>query len=362
MLRTDLDVPMTSYVALPPLEEEFRELLAMQEEEAQQNQRKKVKKTKKQLDEEAEMVARYEAGKLARQEPWKSRQILDHKLLQRASATIKLLQEKQAKRVTVLSSLGEKCGRVKLENSVRAILPSLQQKLPDIQLAYLDAESINNSAAIVDELKEGIFYVAENLNFRPDEHSYVEPWVEPEDTSKPKEEERKEAAPVVDLKKMSAAEKKKYEEEQKKKEDELAKSQTKTSAEIEREEQLKLKKEEEAARRAEEEYFDYKTTNRLLQNLQNFGSVYVNDAPLASLSTSNTVSDVKFRTHVMGVKVTEDIRKLAQFFMKPFPLDVKLRHVKRPEDRPYFQTKAAAIIGGLCKTSADLLDKILLIN
>ena len=152
------------------------------------------------------------------------------------------------------------------------------------------------------------------------------------------------------------------EEEQKKKEDELAKSQTKTSAEIEREEQLKLKKEEEAARRAEEEYFDYKTTNRLLQNLQNFGSVYVNDAPLASLSTSNTVSDVKFRTHVMGAKVTEDIRKLAQSFVKPFPSDVKLRHVKRPEDRPYFQTKAAAIIGGLCKTSADLLDKILLIN
>ena len=64
----------------------------------------------------------------------------------------------------------------------------------------------------------------------------------------------------------------------------------------------------------------------------------------------------------MGVKVTEDIRKLAQFFMKPFPLDVKLRHVKRPEDKPYFQTKAAAIIGGLCKTPADLLDKILLIN
>ena len=94
--------------------------------------RKKVKKTKKQLDEEAEMVAKYEAGKLARQEPWKSRQILDHKLLQRATATVKLLQEKQAKRVTVLSSLGEKCGRVKLENSVRAILPSLQQKLPDV--------------------------------------------------------------------------------------------------------------------------------------------------------------------------------------------------------------------------------------
>ena len=77
----------------------------------------------------------------------------------------------------------------------------------------------------MEELKEGTLYVVENLNFRPDEHSFVEPWNEPEDPNKPKEEEKKEIAPPVDLKKMSAAEKKKYEEELKKKaEDELAKS------------------------------------------------------------------------------------------------------------------------------------------
>jgi len=75
-------------------------------------------------------------------------------------------------------------------------------------------------------LKEGILYVVENLNFRPDEHSYVESWVEPEDPNKKQEEEKKEPAPVVDLKKLSAAEKKKYEEEQKKKaEDEANKPQ-----------------------------------------------------------------------------------------------------------------------------------------
>jgi hypothetical protein len=72
----------------------------------------------------------------------------------------------------------------------------------------------------MDELKEGTLYVVENLNFRPDEHSYVQPWVEPEDPNKPKEEEKKEVPPPVDLKKMSAAEKKKYEEELKKKADE----------------------------------------------------------------------------------------------------------------------------------------------
>ena len=55
------------------------------------------------------------------------------------------------------------------------------------------------------------------MNFKPDEHSFVEPWVEPEDPNKPKEEEKKADTPVIDIKKMSAAEKKKYEEELKKK-------------------------------------------------------------------------------------------------------------------------------------------------
>lgn len=33
VLRTDLDVPLTPYVPLPPLEEEFKELLLAKEEE-----------------------------------------------------------------------------------------------------------------------------------------------------------------------------------------------------------------------------------------------------------------------------------------------------------------------------------------
>lgn len=33
VLRTDLDVPLTPYVPLPPLEEEFKELLQAKEEE-----------------------------------------------------------------------------------------------------------------------------------------------------------------------------------------------------------------------------------------------------------------------------------------------------------------------------------------
>lgn len=53
------------------------------------------------------------------------------------------------------------------------------------------------------------------------------------------------------------------------------------------------------------------------------GQVLVNDAPLASLTNSNSVAEVKCSQNVMGVKMTEEVRKLAGFFMKRFPLDIK---------------------------------------
>jgi 3-phosphoglycerate kinase len=136
----------------------------------------------------------------------------------------------------LLTSLGDKCGRIKMENSVRCLIPALQSALPDLPIVYLDPAAVNKAATLSEDLKEGTLYVAENLNFRPEEHSYVEPWVEPEDPNKPKEEEKKEAPVVVDLKKMSAAEKKKYEEEQKKRaEEELAKTAQRPQADIDRE-------------------------------------------------------------------------------------------------------------------------------
>lgn len=206
-------------------------------------------------------------------------------------------------------------------------------------------------------------YVVENLNFRPDEHSYVEPWVEPEDPNKKKqEEEEKNQPPPVDVKKLSPAERKKYEEEMKKKAEEEAQKPQPTQAEIDRELRQQKMKEEAAKQRAIDDYFDYKTTYKYLNNLQALGSVYVIDAPLATLTTSNSIAEVHHRHNVMGVKMTEEIRKLAQFYMKPFPLDVKLRHVKRPEPKSYFQYKSVSIIGGLCKNASDLLDKILLVN
>ena len=83
----------------------------------------------------------------------------------------------------------------------------------------------------IEELKEGVVYVMENLNFLPDEHSYVSPWVEPEDETNKEQDEAKEevdeaakAALAKDPKKMSAAEKKKADEEAKKKAEEDSKA------------------------------------------------------------------------------------------------------------------------------------------
>lgn len=81
------------------------------------------------------------------------------------------------------------------------------------------------------------------------------------------------------------------------------------------------------AKRDIEEKFDQNTTYRYLNQLAAFGPIYINDAPLACLTTSNSVAEIKCSRKVMGVQMTEIVRSLAQFFMKEFPLDVKQRHI-----------------------------------
>lgn len=65
---------------------------------------------------------------------------------------------------------------------------------------------------------------------------------------------------------------------------------------------------------------------------------------------------------VMGMKMTEDLRGMAQFFMKEFPPDVNLRHVKKADSQPYFHSRFTAVLGGVCKSTQDIMDKILLAN
>jgi hypothetical protein len=50
--------------------------------------------------------------------------------------------------------------------------------------------------------------------------------------------------------------------------------------------------------------------------LGQLGEIYVNDAPLASLSNSNTVNDIASKQKVMGMKMSEGLRNISQFFMK----------------------------------------------
>ena len=192
ILRADMDIPMQPFIPMPPIEEEFRAFFEAQMETNKESQKsKKKKKNKKQLEEEAEQLALLEQAKKLRSEPWKQRQILDHKLIKRTSTVVKYLQEHLAKRVIVLGSIGEKSGRVNLENSMQILVNPIQHQVSDSLVTYLGHDVLGNQDKL-DELKENVVYLMENLNFVPDEHSYVSPYFEPEEEkSKEQEEEKK---------------------------------------------------------------------------------------------------------------------------------------------------------------------------
>lgn len=71
------------------------------------------------------------------------------------------------------------------------------------------------------------------------------------------------------------------------------------------------------------EYFDYKTIHKYKENLGIYGDIYVNDAPMMTLSQSNSIAEIKCKRRVMGVRMTEEIRKLSLFFLKKNPQDLK---------------------------------------
>jgi len=109
-------------------------------------------------------------------------------------------------------------------------------------------------------MKEGSIYVCENLNFKPDEFSYVEPYIAPKDPNEEPEEPPFEVVPPDVLKKMPAGEKAKYEEELRKHEErELAKSQP-SEEEIARQLAIKQVKDKEESIRKKAEHFDSKST------------------------------------------------------------------------------------------------------
>ena len=157
-----------------------------------------------------------------------------------------------------MSSIGEKAGRAALENSMRILINPLQHQVQDSPVQYLGHDVIGNMEKI-EELKENTVYVMENLNFLPDEHSYVAPYVEPEEDKTKKEEEQKEGDEDANSqqllgnkgtsnppKKMTAAEKKKADEEAKKKAEEDSKAAAALAetaeSQLERERQAELER------------------------------------------------------------------------------------------------------------------------
>ena len=60
-----------------------------------------------------------------------------------------------------------------------------------------------------------------------------------------------------------------------------------------------------------EDPFNSSTIHQYKKNLGSLGDIYINDAPLASLTNSNTVSEVSCSKKVMGMKMTEEMRNIA---------------------------------------------------
>jgi len=132
-------------------------------------------------------------------------------------------------------------------------------------------------------------------------------------------------------------------------------------SEEERLEQQRLREEAERKKR-EMEYFDYKTIYRFKENLGKYGDIYVNDAPLTTLTNSNSIAEIQCPRRVLGVRMTEEIRKLCLFFLKKHPNDINNRWYKLPPQMQYFDLKFNAIVGGALKSTQDLLDRVLMVN
>lgn len=48
----------------------------------------------------------------------------------------------------------------------------------------------------------------------------------------------------------------------------------------------------------------------------------MNDAPLMTLTNSNSVAEIVCKKKVMGIRMTEELRKITMFFLKKFPFDI----------------------------------------
>lgn len=81
------------------------------------------------------------------------------------------------------------------------------------------------------------------------------------------------------------------------------------------------------------------------------------------LTNSNSVAEIKCRRKVLGLKVTEELRKVCMFFLKKHPRDITDLWYQKPQYKAsYHEHEFAAVIGGSIHSVQDILDRILLVN
>lgn len=88
----------------------------------------------------------------------------------------------------------------------------------------------------------------------------------------------------------------------------------------------------------------------------------MNDAPLATLTGSTSIAEIKCHRKVMGVKMTEEIRKLCHFFLKKHPSHIKDLWYPKPAPKAYHEKEFGCVIGGTVSSVGDILDRILVVN
>ena len=272
-----------------------------------------------------------------------TRQIIDSTKIKKCLPMIKYMIENLATRTFIVANLSDKSGKFKAQNTMRFVWNALTSKV-DQPIHFQDEYELEHDS-------EGIFML-ENLNFHPEEWGFIEPdpIVKPENPEGEGDEE-KEPEPVDDKNKGKGNPKDKKAEEAKKKAEEEAK---KKAEEEKKQKELEMKK---AAEEGEQQNMEgegegeaepepipditYKEIEAFKSKLSSLADIYINDALDASLTHSNTIADLRIPVKVMGIRMTEEVRKLGMFFKYPHS--------------PTF-----AIVGGTFKW--NISDRILLLN
>lgn len=230
---------------------------------------------------------------------WKQRQILDHSWVKKTVLEIRMLMERQVNRVFIIGNLADKAGKKKGENSLKIIQHELSQHIHDYPVHFLS--DANKSDFVErkqqDEFADNCIYVVENLNFYPEEFGYIEPEVEikveveadPADGEEKKEESKKDSKNL--------------------KKDENSKQQMSQPISEVVEGEAPIEEEEEPEPVLPP--FTSHSIHQFKKNLGSLGEIYINDAPLASLTNSNTNCDIQCSQKVMGMKMTEEMRNIA---------------------------------------------------